>query len=138
MVTLVLRTAILLGGAAYLFNAFLPTVTGLVKVERHSIIVEPPAESYIKIHTVSFKGAVEGSCSVDEAVYSKISDGDVLAVETTRLFKQCIKIEKNSQLLYHSRFWKFFNIILGVTLISLGSGLLRKEKVIGIVGRANE
>jgi hypothetical protein len=135
MLMALLRIAVLVGGIAFLLDAFLPTRVESLKVDLHTsrIIYNHHHQIWMNNHigdtkyTLDFVGGRMSSCEVGYAAYSKLHDGDAVEIQETRILKKCIIISKDGEVIESNKFLKYIEILIGCVLIAFGMGWLKAD-----------
>ena len=82
------------------------------------------ADTSYKLHLI---GGNLSSCSVGFSSYSRLKDGDTVNVQSTKLFKNCIRIARGEEVIESDNHWKLFALIFGSLLIAVAVGWLKGD-----------
>lgn len=125
MLKLAAKVFIIVLGVVVMFDGLLPSRKDSVMVDRHTTRTDKNSFN-TSDKTVSYKlhftGGSISSCSVGKSTYSELSDGDALEVISSRIFKSCIKISKNEQIIKKEGNHKLFMLIGGLIIIATAFG----------------
>ena len=133
MFKLLIRCVLFIIGAALLLDIGLPTRVEKLQVDQHTSQTQNDyratrsgdsrwADTSYKVHLI---GGVVSSCSVGYASYAKLKDGDSVEVQSTQLFKTCIRITREADVVDANPHWKWYALAIGLLLIALGIGWLK-------------
>ena len=124
MFAFLMRVAFFIGGLTCLLDAGLPVVTETMHVDGHA-----NAHQFVRNnattsseYTLQLIGGRVASVSVGYQAYNSVNDGDTVTVKTSKIFRRCLKIEKDGEEIYSYFHWKIFSVILGVVLIAAALG----------------
>ncbi len=126
MLNLLLRLFFLCFGALLAFDSLLPSATQTLTIDRHSVSSSPKGRGdnyYIEFDNYRLK-----SCSVGRQNYYALKDGDEVVVNSTRLLKHCVKIQKDGVVVSGKGFWRLLGILLGTAFVAYGIGWIKPEK----------
>jgi len=121
MLEFLFRLFLLGAGCVALADAFVAPVTESVLVDLHTQSTRRTLETRYTLH---FAQSRTDTCSVGYSTYSALSDGDEVLLSTTRIGRECIKIERQGQVILrdtHWRWWRLLAVALFV-LAALGRG----------------
>lgn len=124
------RCIALILGVALLADAGLPTRVEPLRVDRHTSYIESNTggrSAGDTSYTLHLTGGVATSCSVGHALYMRLKDGEAVEVQSTRLFKKCIRIAQGDEDLLSDTYWKIFTIVCGALLLALAFGWVRND-----------
>ena len=121
MLEFIVRIFIFFGAIALIGDGFFPVAYENLIVDQHTSNVgrdtnrngHPSDTSY----TLHFIGGRTKSCPVGMHSYSTLSDGDKVIVRTSKIFKKCVRIEKDGTLIYDEGNWRLITAIFGVMLL---------------------
>ena len=126
MLNFMLRMFFLCFGAVIACDALLPTATQTLQIVGHK--VGSSNKGLSSNYSIHFDNVRLHACPVSKKNYYRLNDGDLLVVKSTRLLKQCIKIERDGVEIKSSSVWRLFNLLLGAGFIAYGVGWFRPEK----------
>lgn len=113
-------------GAVIVLETLLPLATADMQVDGHSSATHTTTRdgtrSQDTSYNLQFVGEKPVSCSVGYVAYDKLHDGDTVSVTTTKIFKKCVTIKREGDLVYSMGSWKFFAFIVGLILIACAFG----------------
>jgi len=125
------RIFMFVAGVFILLDTGFPTVTESMQVDRHTSNVQQSSGSTGHLsdtsYNLQFIGGRVGSCSVGYSAYSKARDGDTVVVNSTKLFRKCIRISRDDEVLYVEKYWKLFACIFGFLLIAAAMGWVKSD-----------
>ena len=129
MFSLLARCIAFIAGLVLLADIALPIRTERLQVDRHTSHVDnsTTTRSGDTSYTLHLIGGRLSSCSVGHAAYQALSDGDTVEVQSTRLFKGCIRIAQGEEVVESDKHWKWFALISGGLLIGVALGWLRSS-----------
>lgn len=125
MFQFLLRTAMLIVGMVLVLDVVLPTVSQAAQVDRHASSADQ--RSHDTRYRIDLAGTRAGSCSVGYSAYADLRDGDEVVVESSPIFKTCVRILRREQLVYVERYWRLFATVGGLMLIAAGFGWVRPD-----------
>lgn len=126
----IFRCSLFIAGLAFIADTGLPTRVEQLRVDQHT--------SYSKndphgpgagdtSYTLHLIGGVVAKCSVGYAIYTRLKDGDGIEVRSTRLFKSCIRISQDDDVIQDDKHWKYIGFLFGALLIASAVGWLRSD-----------
>ncbi len=135
MVKFLVRCVLLIVGAVLLADIGLPTRTEQLQVDQHTSQTQADfratrsgdsrwADTSYQIHLV---GGTVSSCSVGYSTYANLKDGEGIEVQSTRLFKTCIRLARGTAVIEENRHWKWYALAIGGLLIAFGIGWLKGD-----------
>ena len=130
MLSVLIRIAALVVAMSVLVDTFLPSTFEAVQVDRHITRDNTSTDRYGN-HTqdityeVQFSGDKADSCAVGYSTYNLLHDGDSVTVQTSRLFRKCIAIDRNDQAVYRATYWRFGSAAFAFFLLAVGFGWLQ-------------
>ena len=134
MLKFLVRIAFFAIGVALILDAALPLRVEQLHVDRHTSetrIDRGPAGAGEIIYTVHLIGGVPSSCSVGYATYSTLKDGDAIEVQSTKLFRNCVRISRGAQVVDFFRYWRWLSVASGVLLLAAALGWMRNSDDLG-------
>ncbi len=133
MLKLLLRCAMFLLGLTCLVEASLPTRAETLRVDRHTSHQErsttgnPGSRHWDTKYELHLLGGVVSSCSVGLSAYKRVNDGDTIDVRATRVFRHCVHLTHNGDVLQDSKYWRVFGFVFGLLAIGAGIGWLKSD-----------
>jgi len=129
----VVRIAFAAVGAALIVDAALPLRVEPLQVDRHTSETRTDhgaatGEITYKVHLV---GGVPSSCSVGYAAYSALKDGDAVEVQSTKLFRSCVRISRGEQVVDFLEYWRWLAVAGGMLLLAAALGWMRDGDDLG-------
>jgi hypothetical protein len=131
MVRLLIRCAFFLFGLVLLVDTGLPMRVETLQVDRHSSRVDndrrtasPNADTSYTLHLI---GGHVASCSVGYGAYSRLADGDAITVHATRLLRNCVRLEREQEVIEAQTHWKWFTGAAGLVMLAVAVGWLRSD-----------
>src|SRR5438045_1906553 len=132
MFKFLLRCLCFIFGVVLLLDIGLPTRTEQLHVDQHTSQTQTDyrstrsgdsrwADTSYKIHLV---GGRLSSCAVGYSTYAALKDGDAVEVQSTNLFKNCIRITRGTETIESDKHWKLIALVGGVVLIAMAVGWL--------------
>jgi hypothetical protein len=129
------RCTLFIVGVVFILDIGLPIRTEQNQVDQHTSQTQTDhrqtrtgdsrwADTSYKIHLV---GGSFSSCSVGYSAYATLKDGDSVEVQSTRLFKTCIRISRGTDVIEVDKHWKLFALAFGGVLIAIGLGWLKND-----------
>lgn len=134
MLNVLLRLVLFIGGIALLVDAGIPPIRESLLVDLHSIETERESGSgkyprtETKTYTLHFRGGRLSTCSVKYSTYVKLKDGDAVDVQFSKLFKHCIRISKDGQMVENYKYWKLISFLGGCLLIAVAFGAIKSDE----------
>jgi hypothetical protein len=124
-----------IAGVALIADIGLPTRSEQLQVDQHTSRTQTDyratrggdsrwADTSYKLHLI---GGKLSSCSVGFSSYSRLKDGDTVNVQSTKLFKNCIRIARGEEVIESDNHWKLFALIVGSLLIAIAVGWLKGD-----------
>ena len=135
MLKLLVRCALFIAGIALILDIGLPIRTEQSQVDQHTSQTQTDhrptrtgdsrwADTSYKIHLL---GGSLSSCAVGYSAYANLKDGDSVEVQSTRLFKTCVRISRGTDVIEVDQHWKLFALALGGALIAIAIGWLKND-----------
>jgi len=129
------RCILFIVGVVVLLDIGLPTRVEQLQVDQHTSQTQNDfratrsgdsrwADTSYKVYLI---GGAASSCSVGYASYARLKDGDSVEVQSTRLFKTCIRITREAEVVEASPHWKWYALAIGGLLIALALGWLKGD-----------
>jgi hypothetical protein len=137
-----IRCLFMIAGIALLSDTALPLRDETARVDQHTSHVNDGESarrdnrSGDTSYTLHLVGSEVASCSVGYAAYQRLKDGDAIRVQSTRLFRQCVRVTHDEEVVEATRHWRWIAWVLGGVLIALGIGWLRADDEDGSIGLA--
>jgi len=133
LIKLLIRCAMFIAGVVLLADIVLPTGVELLQVDKHTSSTErrpingTDARWADTSYTLHFIGGAVSSCSVGYSAYGKLKDGDAVNVKATKLFKNCVRISKDEEVIQSDKYWKIFALIGGCLFIAAAFGWVQRD-----------
>lgn len=101
--------------------------THQLHVDRHtsSTQINSRTSSGDTSYTVHLVGGSLSSCDVGYRTYTSLKDGDSVEVQSSHLFKKCISVTRDGEVIETSRYWRLFELIGAMFLIAAAIGWLK-------------
>ncbi len=135
MLKFLVRCVLFMVGVVMLLDIGLPTRVEQLQVDQHTSQTQNDfratrsgdsrwADTGYKVHLI---GGAVSSCSVGYTSYALLKDGDGVEVQSTRLFKTCIRITREAEVVEANPHWKWYALAIGGLLIALALGWLKSD-----------
>ena len=121
---IVTRLAALLIAILLAIDAFAGGRSETLRVERHSRVLHWHKADEWRLH---FRGGHVGSCSVDRQAFDALVDGDVVAVDSSRVFKSCSGIRRGAEVITRATPHKWLVLLPMAILLAAAFGWIRFE-----------
>ena len=124
------RCLLVLMGLVLVVDAGLPMRTHQLHVDRHTSSTQTDhgtSRSSDTSYTIHFVGGALSSCDVGYATYTALKDGDSVEVKSSKLFKRCVQIMRDSEVFEFNKYWRLFELAGGVLMILGAVGLLGRN-----------
>jgi len=100
--------------------------THQLHVDRHTSSTQINArQSSDTNYTVHLVGGNLSSCDVGYATYTALKDGDSVIIRSSNLFKKCISIDRDGELIESNKYWRWFELAGALLLIATAIGWLK-------------
>jgi hypothetical protein len=129
------RLAALLIAILLAIDAFAGGRSETLRVERHSRVFHWHHGDDYRLHF--FRGRVD-FCKVDRPAFDALADGDVVSVESSRVFKSCDAIRRGDEFITRSPSRKWLLVPPMVFLLAAALGWIRFEGRVGADRRERE
>lgn len=106
-------------GCVALADAFVAPVTETTVLDRHKQSTWRTLETR---YALEFAQARAESCSVGYSTYSALSDGDEVRLSTTRIGRECIKIERQGKVILSDAHWRWWRLLAAVLFVAAAFG----------------
>jgi len=106
-------------GCVALADTFVAPVTESVVLDLHTQSTRRTLETNYALH---FGRSRTGSCSVGYSTYRALSDGDEVLLTTTRIGRECIKIERHGQEILRDAHWRWWRVLAAVVFFAAAFG----------------
>ncbi|MDP5239362.1 hypothetical protein Q9Q94_07460 [Uliginosibacterium sp. 31-16] len=131
MLNTLIRAAAFIAAVVLLLDILLPARVESAQVDRHSSFTQrdinpengrrlPSSHTDYKLHLT---GSQISSCKVGHSVYTRLQDGDTIEVQSSRLFKTCIRVTQGHEILPINKHWRLLEIGGGVLALLVAFGL---------------
>jgi hypothetical protein len=128
---LILRFVLLIVGGVLLLDAALPLRSETLQVDQHTSHetqrTSTAQRSGDTSYTLHLVGGLVSSCSVGYSAYTALKDGDTVSLQSSRLFRYCIGLSRDAQVIESERDWRLWLVLVGCVLIAVGVGWLRLD-----------
>ena len=119
------RLAALLIALLLAIDAFSAGRTETLRVDRHTRLARWHQGDDYRVHFVG--GRVE-SCEVGWTVFSALADGDLVSVDTSRVFKSCDGIRRGDEVISGGRAHRWLLLVPMAALLAAAFGWIRFER----------
>lgn len=120
------RIGFLIFGVLMLLDIILPRATHSASITSHT--TSSARRGHGTNYKLHFNSVRNSNCTVDQASYTKLKDGDEVVLQDTRLLRRCVKIERNGELVYNFAYWFLFGLLIGIVSIIYGLGLVKLRR----------
>ena len=127
MLKFLFRCVLFCLGLALAVDAGLPMRTHWLHVDRHTSSTQANTRSSDTSYTLHLVGGNLSSCDVGYATYSALKDGDGVVVQSSKLFKRCISIAREGEILESSKYWRWVELLGGLLLMATAIGWLKSN-----------
>ncbi len=131
MFSFLFRIVLFIIGVVVLADSVLPTNTESLRVDQHTSSTNGPsrrdstwADTAYQIHLV---GGQPASCGVGYSAYERLKDGDAVAVQSTKLFKSCIRISRGEEAIESDSRVRLFEFVGALILIAAAFGWAKAD-----------
>jgi hypothetical protein len=118
------RLAALLIAVLLAIDAFTGGRSETLRVERHSRLLHWHRGDDYRLH---FSGGHVESCGVGRAAFDALADGDVVAVDSSRVFKSCAGIRRGDEIVARAGPFKWLVLLPIAFLLAAAFGWIRFE-----------
>ena len=130
MLSLLIRIAAFVAAVAILVDGFLPSTFESAQVDRHIARNNYNTNRYgHRTHDTSydleFSGSRADSCSVGYTTYNALHDGDSVTVQMSRIFRDCIAIQRDGEMVYRDSGRRFGSALMALVLLAISFGWLQ-------------
>lgn len=122
MLQLLGKAVLLLIGLALISDTGLPIRKETLQVDQHTSSGGARHAAADTSYTIHLVGGQVSSCDVGYSAYTRLQDGDSVVVKSTRLFKSCIQIDKDSEVISNDKYWRIIGFVIGCLLIATAFG----------------
>ena len=122
------RLAALLIAILLAIDAFAGGRSETLRVERHSRLFHWHHGDDYRLH---FSGGRVDSCKVGRPAFDALVDGDVVSVDTSRVFKSCDAIRHGDEVITQSLLRKWLLVLPMAFLLAAALGWIRFEGRLG-------
>ena len=122
------RLAALLIAILLAIDAFAGGRSETLRVERHSRLFHWHHGDDYRLH---FSGGRVDSCKVGRPAFDALVDGDVVSVDTSRVFKSCDAIRHGDEVIAQSLLRKWLLVLPMAFLLAAALGWIRFEGRLG-------
>ena len=122
------RLAALLIAILLAIDAFAGGRSETLRIERHSRLFHWHHGDDYRLH---FSGGRVDSCKVDTPAFDALVDGDVVSVDSIRVFKSCDAIRLGDQVIAQSPLRKWLLVLPMVFLLAAALGWIQFESRLG-------
>lgn len=109
-------------GVMLIADIAMPTRVEQLQVDRHTSASKRTADTDYTLHLV---GGAVSSCSVGHATYNRLNDGDRVEVQSTKVFRHCIRLAQGDDVIEKYHHWQLFVGACGLLLIAVAVGWVR-------------
>jgi hypothetical protein len=106
-------------GCVALADTFVAPVTESVVLDLHTQFTRRALGTNYTLH---FGRSRTGSCSVGCGTYRALSDGDELLLTTTRIGRECVKIERHGEEILRDAHWRWWRVLVAVVFFAAAFG----------------
>ena len=118
------RLAALLIAILLAIDAFASERSEMLRVERHSRVFHWHHGDDYRVH---FSGGRVDSCKVGRPAFDALVDGDVVSVDSSRVFKSCDAIRRGDEVVTQSPLRKWLLVLPMVFLLAAALGWIQFE-----------
>ena len=122
------RLAALLIALLLAIDAFAGGRSETLRIERHSRLFHWHRGDDYRLH---FSGGRVDSCQVGRPAFDALVDGDVVSVDSSRVFKSCDAIRHGDELVAQSTLRRWLLVLPMVFLLAAALGWIRFEGRLG-------
>ena len=122
------RLAALLIAILLAIDAFASERSEMLRVERHSRVFHWHHGDDYRVH---FSGGRVDSCKVGRPAYDAIGDGDLVSVDSSRVFKNCSAVRRGDELVTQSPLRKWLLVVPMLFLLAAALGWIQFEGRVG-------
>lgn len=122
------RLAALLIAILLAIDAFTGGRSETLRVERHSRLFHWHHGDDYRLH---FSGGRVDSCKVGRPAFDALVDGDLVSVDTSRVFKSCDAIRRGDEVVAQSPLHKWLLVLPMAFLLAAALGWIRFEGRVG-------
>jgi len=119
------RLAALLIALLLAVDAFSAERTQTLRIDRHTRIARWHQGDDYRLH---FVGGRAESCEVGWTVFNALSDGDLVSVDTSRVFKTCDGIRRGDEVISEARVHRWLLLLPMAVLLAAAFGWIRFER----------
>jgi len=119
---IVTRLAALLIAILLAIDTFAGGRSETLRVEGHSRVLHWHQADEWRLH---FRGGHVGSCSVDRQAFDALVDGDVVAVDSSRVFKSCSGIRRGAEVITQATPHKWLVLLPMAFLLAAAIGWIQ-------------
>ena len=118
------RLAALLIAVLLAIDAFAGGRSETLRVEHHSRVLHWHQADEWRLH---FSGGHVESCSIDRPAFDALVDGDVVAVDSSRVFRSCSGIRRGAEVIMRANQHKWLVLLPMAFLLAAAFGWIRFE-----------
>ena len=119
------RLAALLIALLLAIDAFSAERTETLRIDRHTRVPRWHQGDEYRLH---FTGGRVDSCEVGWSVFNALGDGDLVEVDTSRVFKSCDGIRRGDDVISQARVHRWFLLVPMAVLLAAAFGWIRFER----------
>jgi hypothetical protein len=118
------RLAALLIAILLAIDAFASGRSEMLRVERHSRNFHSHRADDLRLH---FSGGRVESCQVDRQAFDALGDGDLVLVDSSRVFKTCDTLRRGDEVVTRSPLRKWLLVLPMLFLLAAALGWIQFE-----------
>lgn len=116
-------------GLTLLLEAALPVRIEHLRVDQHTSSTHRRTQTSTvdTSYTLHLVGGKPSSCSVGMLSYQRLNDGDEVEVQSTKVFRRCVRISRGDELIDYEKYWRLFALLSGGLLVAAAFGWVKDD-----------